>query len=119
MKKQKLIFVYNANSGIFNSIKDRIHKTVSPQTYSCNLCRVTFGITSMKQKWEDFISSLNFKIEFLHKDEFLDKYNMKNVNFPSIFIEKEKKLKLLISNKKINNVQDLNGLVELVKKNLE
>jgi hypothetical protein len=39
----KLLFVYNADSGLFNSIAEAAHKIVSPQTYRCDLCRITYG----------------------------------------------------------------------------
>ena len=119
MKKQKIIFVYNAKSDFFSGLKDFAHKIVSSETYSCNLCRITHGNFSMKEKWRDFIEGLNFETEFLHKDEFLQKYNIEDINFPSIFIKKEKKFKLLISNKEINDIQNLNELIKLVKKKLK
>jgi len=37
-----LIFVYNANGGLVNSWLDTAHKIVSPSTYSCSLCAITF-----------------------------------------------------------------------------
>ena len=39
----QLIFVYRANSGPTSLALDFIHKIVSPKTYSCNLCNVTYG----------------------------------------------------------------------------
>lgn len=35
MSQPSLIFVYNANSGMWNTMLDTIHKTVSPETYQC------------------------------------------------------------------------------------
>ncbi|NJM95354.1 MAG: GTPase, partial [Acaryochloridaceae cyanobacterium CSU_5_19] len=37
----RLIFVYNANSGGINTALDIAHKLLSPSTYRCNLCRLT------------------------------------------------------------------------------
>jgi hypothetical protein len=48
----KLIFVYNADSGILNAIKDLIHKNVSPETYPCSLCAVTYDNLGMKREWK-------------------------------------------------------------------
>ena len=31
----RLVFVYNAKSGVINGIFDYVHKFVSPSTYSC------------------------------------------------------------------------------------
>ena len=47
-----LIFVYNANAGLFNMMSDYAHKIISPETYECNLCALTYGNLGMKQKWK-------------------------------------------------------------------
>ena len=39
----ELLFVYNADTGLFNTVADAAHKILSPSTYSCNLCKVTYG----------------------------------------------------------------------------
>ncbi|RNI14159.1 hypothetical protein EFE42_06005 [Methanohalophilus sp. RSK] len=31
-----IIFVYNADSGLLNEMKDYVHKIVSPASYGCN-----------------------------------------------------------------------------------
>ena len=36
-------FIYNAKSGLANSIFDLAHKLISPDTYECNLCKITHG----------------------------------------------------------------------------
>jgi len=41
--KTTKIFVYNADSGPINGLKDYFHKIIKPETYECNLCAVTFG----------------------------------------------------------------------------
>jgi hypothetical protein len=108
----KLIFVYNANSGLFNSLTDSIHKIVSHSTHQCKLCSITFGTLKMKKDWKQFIENLSFPVEFLHKDEFLKQYNLKT-SFPSVFI-KEDKLKLLITSNEINNCKTLKDLKNLI-----
>ena len=47
-----LIFVYNADSGLFNTLTDIAHKTFAPETYSCNLCAITFGTFGMRTEWK-------------------------------------------------------------------
>jgi len=46
----KLIFVYNADSGLLKGIKDLIHKNVSPDTYPCSLCAVTYDNFDMRRE---------------------------------------------------------------------
>ena len=39
-----LLFVYNADSGFFNTLADIGHKLFSPATYPCQLCAITHGV---------------------------------------------------------------------------
>jgi hypothetical protein len=68
-----LILVYNADSSFFNIIKDVLHKIISPSTYQCNLCTLTYGTVRMKEKWKAFIDKLKILAEFLHRDDFVRK----------------------------------------------
>jgi hypothetical protein len=75
----KLIFVYNANSGKLNSLLDSAHKIVSPTTYECTLCHLTFGVFKENELWARFRESAtntnsSLQLEFLHKDEFEKQY---------------------------------------------
>jgi hypothetical protein len=65
-----LLFVYNADSGLFNELKDYGKKIVDKESYQCNLCGVTFGLTGMKREWKHYLSELNYKTHFIHRDEF-------------------------------------------------
>ena len=112
---KKLIFVYNAESGFFNSVADSFHKTFSPETYSCNLCKLTYGNLNMKKQWKDFVNDLNLEVVFLHKDEFLKKYPKNSEKLPVLFIEENKILRVLVSSEEINFVNDLDGLINIIK----
>ncbi len=61
-------------------------KIISPSTYQCQLCALTYGNFSMKQDWKSFIESLPIKSVFLYKDEFVQQYKM-NTAFPAVFIK--------------------------------
>lgn len=117
--KNKLIFVYNANSGLLNFLTDTVHKTISKKTYKCNLCSITYGIINEKKEWKKFIDKLGIKSEFLHKDEFIKKYDIKNYKFPSVFINENNKIKLLISNKIINSAKNIEDLKSIVYKRIK
>ncbi|WP_342303684.1 hypothetical protein [Methanolobus sp. ZRKC5] len=114
MGTKKIIFVYNADSGIFNSIEDYVHKIASPSTYDCNLCGLTYGNVGMKSGWKQFVSGLKFPVEFLHKDEFLEKYDIENVSFPCAYIESDNEVELLISSDEMNSLDELDDLMSLV-----
>ncbi|MFQ6123014.1 MAG: hypothetical protein ACE5R6_00175 [Candidatus Heimdallarchaeota archaeon] len=119
----ELILVYNADSGFFNIIKDGLHKIISPNTYQCNLCTLTYGTVQMKDEWKTFIDNLKVPTEFLHRDEFLKKleshpHNIKDAKFPAIFLDKGRKISLLISHDEINKCKTLKDLMNLITRKL-
>ncbi len=122
--KKELILVYNANSGFFNSIKDALHKSISPNTYSCNLCSLTFGAISMKNEWKEFIDNLKIPSKFYHRDEFFEMlkthpHKIENTKFPAVFLHLNEKLSLFITSIEINQVKKLEDLMDLVTKKLK
>jgi len=64
-----LIFVYNADSGVFNLAADIARKIFSPQTFSCNLCAITHSTFGVRDEWRDYLKTLEVPFEFLHADE--------------------------------------------------
>ena len=117
---KKIIFIYNANSSLFSTITDTIHKTVSPATYQCNLCRITYGTLTMKKDWQNFIASLPYEVEFLHKDQVAKKYPQIKT-FPVILFHDQEAIKILIPTDKINQaatIEDLKILITNSLKNL-
>lgn len=115
MTQPRLLFVYNADSGIVNTLKDYVHKIVKPSTYPCSLCAVTFGNLGMKKEWETFISELDIPVEFLHRDEFKEQYDIPEAEFPSAYLKKDEKLTLVISREEMNATGSLEDMIQLVK----
>lgn len=120
---KELILVYNADSGFFNVIKDVLHKIISPSTYQCNLCALTYGTVKMKDEWKKFIDKLRIPADFLHRDEFLrmlktHPHNMNEAIFPSIFLRKGEKISLFAAHDEINKCKTLKDLMDLITKKL-
>lgn len=113
-KINKLIFIYNADSGLLNTVKDFWHKALRPSTYQCNLCQTTMGAFGAKKEWKSFINTLDIETEFLHKDEFLEKYNVNDAKYPSAYLLKNGSLALLITQEEMNKVETITGMEELV-----
>lgn len=82
----RLLFVYNADGGAASALMDAVHKIVSPQTYACSLCFITYGAVSMRREWNDYVSRLPFAAEFLHRDEFHAAYPGLQVDLPAILL---------------------------------
>jgi len=113
MNEMKLIFVYNADRDLFSSVTDFAHKILSPSTYQCNLCALTYGNFSVKREWRNFIGALPFKTVFLYKDEFFKRFKTQ-VILPAVFILSDNAIKEIISASEIENCKSLNELKSLV-----
>lgn len=107
---KKLVFVYNADSGMFNTLTDIAHKIFSPQTYECNLCAISHSYFNERDEWKAFIQELGVECEFLHRDEFLKKYQSENSNFPVVFELNNNELILKLSTEEINQCASMDDL---------
>jgi hypothetical protein len=115
----KLIFVYNANSGTVSAILDGLHKMVSPSTYDCNLCAITFGNFSEEKIWREFREESEAEMEFYHKDEFLKQFRSKwlpKYDFPVLLSIENGELEIFIDAKELNALEDASQLIEAIKK---
>ena len=109
-----LVFVYNADSGLFNLLTDIAHKAFSPQTYACNLCAITHSSFGMKNEWRQYLENLNVPFEFLHADELKTVYQVDDVKLPAIFKKVNDKLKLIVDASAINSCRSINDLKQLI-----
>ena len=110
----RLVFVYNADSGLFNGLSDYLHKIFSPQTYACSLCAVTYDNLGMRREWRAFIQSLPFASRFIHRDELDTEYGLRPAALPAVFTEKDGTLELWLSAEELNACGDLQALKKLV-----
>ena len=121
---QKLLFIYNADSGIRNAIVDVAHKVLSPSTYSCSLCQLTHSAFSEKKVWQKFREDLEAKgtrLEFLHKDEFGKKYRSKfghKFTYPIVLIEGNSGFEILVRTQELNTLETAQGLINVVKERI-
>lgn len=111
---RNIIFVYNADSGIFNTLTDIAHKVFAPESYSCNLCAITYGNFAMRSEWKEFLEGLDARFEFLHRDELAERYGMKGVELPAIFRKHGEALEPWISAGEINACTDIDDLKSLI-----
>ena len=119
MDKPVLVFVYNADSGLVNTLLDIGHKIVSPQTYSCNLCALTHSTFSMRDEWKQFVAQLDCSVEFLHRNELKNKYGLEGIPLPVIFRKTDGGLREFIGCEDINRCHTLAELERLVRERLQ
>ena len=108
----ELIIIYNANSDLLSKISDFAHKTLSPNTYSCSLCRLTHGPLTMRNEWSKFLEGLPFKIRFEYRDTQEGKEERK---FPLILMKDGINKKIIASPENLNQIKTLQELIDLVK----
>ncbi len=111
MDNQKLIFVYNADSGKWNAYMDMAHKIFSPKTYPCSLCDLTYGIFKIRPEWDDFVKNTPLPFEFLHKDEFHEQYpQFKNTALPVILRVENNQIVVLIDKEELDDFKTIEAL---------
>ena len=81
-----LIFVYNAPDGIGAALIDAAHKLISPATYPCSLCAVTYGAVAMRRDWKAYLARLPHPVKFYHRDGFARAFPEVDVALPAILI---------------------------------
>jgi hypothetical protein len=65
-----LVFVWNAQAGVLNALRDSLHKWISPDTYPCKLCLLTHGFAAEKHRWREFLQALDRPVYFYYRDRF-------------------------------------------------
>lgn len=79
----ELQFIYNAKNNVASSIFDLAHKIISPETYQCNLCKITHSSFAENKKFKQLKEKFN--ITLWHIDDYEKKYN-KEFSYPLIII---------------------------------
>lgn len=113
-----LVFVYNADSGFIEALKDGVMKVLSPSTYPCRLCALTFGLATMRPRWRRFVEGLGVRVEFLHRDEFLERYGESEAGYPSAYVVRGEALETFIGSEEMDAAESLDDLMATVRERL-
>lgn len=116
--KRTLLFVYNADRGMFNTLSDMAHKVFSPKTYACNLCAITHSTFSMRDEWKVFLETLDQEMEFQHRNEFREAYPGDDTALPAIFLKKGDELERLVEAEAIDACDSMEALKSLISQRL-
>ncbi len=109
--------MYNAKSDFLNKYVDVLHKIVSPDTYSCDLCNLTHGNFTEKKRWKNYRENSNSEFVFMYKDQFLDTYldlNIENLTFPAVFKKEGSVIEILFDSKVISSLSSVEDLIDLL-----
>lgn len=119
----KFVFVYNAQSGRLHGLMDAAHKLLSPSTYACKLCALTYGVWSENDSWKTFRESFPVPLEFLHIDEFKQTYpdvSQKFNEFPFVLtLQADAGWNIYISREEFEKMEDLAALIDKMRESIE
>jgi hypothetical protein len=114
----RLVFVYNANAGLLAGVMDSLHKTLSPSTYPCDLCAITYGATRMKGAWRDWLARLELPTQFFHRPDFKATWPGVTEALPAIFLEQNERLSVLVAAAEFIGVKQVDELIALLESKL-
>ncbi|MFM9977297.1 MAG: hypothetical protein ACKVOP_04540 [Sphingomonadaceae bacterium] len=116
----KLIFVYNANAGLAAGIMDSVHKLVSPSTYACDLCAITYGLVRMDPKWKAWLNAQAFEAVFHHRPDFHAAYPaLAALALPAILTNRAGTLEPVVTAPEFAGVTSVNELIALIEQRLD
>jgi len=117
--KDQLLFVYNAKSNLVNKTFDFMHKIISPQTYNCSLCLLTYNTFAERNEWTDFNNSLDIELKYFYSDIFENEFPIEKTDYPVVYLKSKTELKKLINTNELNSIENLKELIQLVTEKLK
>ncbi|MEP2936817.1 MAG: GTPase [Gilvibacter sp.] len=121
-KQPELLFVYNADSGVFNAVKDSLHKWLKPETYSCALCSLTHSFLGETSKWKHYKKTFTGTLSFYHKDQFQTEFASKwlpKYDFPIVLIKRQEQLDIFLTSQELEAIQDVTTLIQALEERLK
>lgn len=117
--RPRLLIIYNADSGVISALRDALWKLVSPATYPCSLCAITYGAVSMYPEWKRYLKGLPVEVVFHHKDDFAAAFPGQDIALPAIaIVEGDAAPIVLVSNQVLDQTQDTMQLMDRVEEAL-
>lgn len=114
----KLIFVYNAEAGLAAGVLDSIHKIVSPSTYPCSLCAITYGVVRMDPKWKAWLKAAPFESVFHHRPDFRAAYPRIEIDLPAILVSDGGEPEPLVLPTEFAGTPSIDALIALIEARL-
>lgn len=101
-------------------VMDSVHKLVSPATYPCQLCAVTYGLATMRREWRAFLDGLGMDLLFHHRPDFRAAWPQAAAwPLPVVAVEQGGQLTPLISADDFAEIKDLTRLITLTQARLQ
>lgn len=104
---QRLIFLYDADSGILPALLDA-GKRLMRDPSTCHLYRLTHGLLFERRAWSEFLSRLPMPVEYGH-GEFA---GLKVA--PAVIREQDGEISVIVSSEELERCPDLARLVKKI-----
>lgn len=114
-----LHFIYNANSGKLNALLDAGHKLLSPSTYKCHLCALTFDTFTENNLWKTFREASAINMQFFHIDEFEKIYPDTKYNYPIVLLQYNNEINKFIDSEELKSVKTVENLIDEILKRVQ
>ena len=115
-----LVFVYNAEAGLFHALADTAHKLLRPDTYTRPLCTVTHGLAGEKRVWRQYLGGLGYPLRFNHRAGFRTAHpDWAREPSPAVLLDRGGSLAPLLSAADIAACADLGALVAAMDRALD
>lgn len=108
--KRKLLFVYNGDSGLVNSVLHLMHKTFSPSTYECRLCALVYNGISLDKGWRAYMAQLDVDVSYCHRDTLRADHGLSFDAYPLVLEQSASGHRVLMSARDFDAVKDLDDL---------
>jgi hypothetical protein len=84
---ERLIFAYDADSGLRAMLVDVLKKAVGRE--DCPLCEITYGSLGKRRQWTECEARIGMAVEELHRDRIPEAWGIGRLQLPCVLIERE------------------------------
>jgi hypothetical protein len=109
-----LLFIYAADSGLFNTVADIAHKILAPHSYPCQLCSLTHGYFQVRKQWQQFIATLPVPCLFLHRDELAGLPDIDADQLPAVYGRRQGRWQLCLGPAALSSCSNVDQLMTAI-----
>ncbi len=110
-KEESLVLVFNVDRFGVKAAFGRARSVFSNQ-YECHLWNLTHRGFLVEPKWREYLKDSGLESNMMFRDTFPDEFNVKELNFPEVFVIRDERPVLVLSKDEINNFSKVEELID-------